>query len=105
MERTSTRMHTSSIINRHPIMNQMKGILIVDHGSTKHQANHMLQSMAELIQTTAGTEVPPPYPHMGLAEPRNPAGIPDRRQSRPHGHRVRPLTLSPCPPSRRSSPH
>ena len=50
-------------------MNQMKGILIVDHGSTKHEANHMLQSMAELIQTMAGSDVVVRYAHMELADP------------------------------------
>jgi sirohydrochlorin cobaltochelatase len=50
-------------------MNQMKGILIVDHGSIKHEANAMLRSMAELIQTMAGSDVVVRYAHMELAEP------------------------------------
>ena len=52
-----------------PILNQMKGILIVDHGSTKHEANHMLEAMAELIQTMAGSDVIVRCAHMELAEP------------------------------------
>lgn len=47
----------------------MKGILIVDHGSTKHEANHMLEAMAELIQTMAGSEVVVSCAHMELAAP------------------------------------
>ena len=47
----------------------MKGILIVDHGSTKQEANHMLEAMAELIQTMAGSEVVVSCAHMELAAP------------------------------------
>ena len=50
-------------------MNQMKGILIVDHGSMNHEANHMLQSMADLIQSMAGSDAVVQYAHMELAEP------------------------------------
>ena len=50
-------------------MHQMKGILIVDHGSMKHEANHMLQSMADLIQSMAGSDAVVQYAHMELAEP------------------------------------
>lgn len=47
----------------------MKGILIVDHGSTKHEANHMLEGMAELIQMMAGSDVVVRCAHMELAAP------------------------------------
>jgi sirohydrochlorin ferrochelatase len=47
----------------------MKGILIVDHGSTKHEANHMLEGMADLIQTMAGSDVVVRFAHMELAAP------------------------------------
>lgn len=50
-------------------MQQMKGILIVDHGSQKHEANHMLRGMADLIQTMAGSDVVVRYAHMELAQP------------------------------------
>jgi sirohydrochlorin ferrochelatase len=50
-------------------MHLMKGILIVDHGSTKHEANHMLQNMADLIQSMAGSDVAVRYAHMELATP------------------------------------
>ena len=67
----------------------MKGILIVDHGSTKHEANHMLQSMADLIQSMAGLRRLVRYAHMELAEP----DIADRiralrRSRRDRRHRV-----------------
>lgn len=47
----------------------MKGILIVDHGSTKHEANHMLEGMAELIQMMAGSDIVVRCAHMELAAP------------------------------------
>jgi sirohydrochlorin ferrochelatase len=47
----------------------MKGILIVDHGSQKREANDMLRSMADLIQTMAGPDVIVRYAHMELADP------------------------------------
>jgi sirohydrochlorin ferrochelatase len=47
----------------------MKGILIVDHGSQKREANDMLRSMADLIQTMAGPDVVVRYAHMELADP------------------------------------
>ena len=47
----------------------MKEILIVDHGSTKHEANHMLEAMAELIQSMAGSDVVVRCAHMELAAP------------------------------------
>jgi sirohydrochlorin ferrochelatase len=47
----------------------MKGILIVDHGSQKREANDMLRCMANLIQTMAGSDVVVRYAHMELAPP------------------------------------
>jgi sirohydrochlorin ferrochelatase len=47
----------------------MKGILIVDHGSVKDEANEMLRDMADLIQTMAGPDVVVRYAHMELADP------------------------------------
>jgi sirohydrochlorin ferrochelatase len=47
----------------------MKGILIVDHGSRKREANDMLKCMANLIQTMAGASVVVRYAHMELASP------------------------------------
>jgi sirohydrochlorin ferrochelatase len=47
----------------------MKGILIVDHGSVKAEANDMLICMSNLLQTMAGPDVVVRYAHMDLAEP------------------------------------
>jgi sirohydrochlorin ferrochelatase len=53
----------------------MKGILIVDHGSRKQEANDMLRCMANLIQTMAGPDVVVRYAHMELADPDIAAGF------------------------------
>src|SRR3954466_16123179 len=53
----------------------MKGILIVDHGSRKAEANDMLRCMANLIQTMAGTDVVVRYAHMELSDPDVAAGF------------------------------
>jgi sirohydrochlorin ferrochelatase len=53
----------------------MKGILIVDHGSQKHEANEMLRAMADLIQAMAGSDVIVRYAHMELAQPDIAAGF------------------------------
>jgi len=53
----------------------MKGILIVDHGSVKSEANDMLRSMADVIQTMAGPDVVVRYGHMELADPNIAAGF------------------------------
>ena len=47
----------------------MKGILIVDHGSRKDEANEMLPQMAELIQRLAGEGVVVRHAHMELSDP------------------------------------
>jgi sirohydrochlorin ferrochelatase len=47
----------------------MKGILIVDHGSVRAEANDMLRCMTNLLQTMAGPDVAVRYAHMELAEP------------------------------------
>ena len=47
----------------------MKGILIVDHGSRKDEANEMLPHMAELIQSLAVGDVVVRHAHMELADP------------------------------------
>jgi sirohydrochlorin ferrochelatase len=47
----------------------MKGILIVDHGSRKREANDMLRCMSNLLQTMCGPDVVVRYAHMELADP------------------------------------
>lgn len=55
----------------------MKGILIVDHGSRKNEANDMLVCMSNLLQTMAGPEVVVRYAHMEIADPGVGAGLAD----------------------------
>lgn len=47
----------------------MKGILIIDHGSMKEAANHMLECVGELVQRMAGDDVVVRVAHMELATP------------------------------------
>ena len=47
----------------------MKGILIIDHGSVKEEANHMLECVGELVQRMAGERVLVRVAHMELAAP------------------------------------
>jgi sirohydrochlorin ferrochelatase len=53
----------------------MKGVLIVDHGSKKDEANDMLICMSNLLQTMAGSEVVVRHAHMELADPDIAAGF------------------------------
>lgn len=57
------------------ILRDMKAILMVDHGSRKAEANDMLISMAELVQSMAGPDVIVRPAHMELAEPSIAAGF------------------------------
>ena len=53
----------------------MKAILIIDHGSVRAEANHMLECVANLVQAMAGGEVLVRFAHMELAEPLIPEGF------------------------------
>ena len=53
----------------------MKAILLVDHGSVRSEANEMLESVADLVQSMVGPDVLVRYAHMELAEPLIPAGV------------------------------
>ena len=55
----------------------MKGILIVDHGSVRAEANDMMECMANLLQTMTGPDVVVSFAHMDLAEPDIAAGFAD----------------------------
>ncbi len=55
----------------------MKGILLVDHGSRKGEANDMLICMANLVQTMAGSNVVVRPAHMELADPMIAQGFAD----------------------------
>jgi sirohydrochlorin ferrochelatase len=73
----------------------MKGILIVDHGSQKREANDMLRLMADLIQTMAGPDVVVKYAHMELAEPDIAGGFSSCVQAGATDVTVFPYMLSP----------
>ena len=73
----------------------MKGILIVDHGSRKHEENDMLRSMADLIQTMPGSDVIVRYAHMELADPTIAAGFSSCVQAGAIDVTVFPYMLSP----------
>ena len=73
----------------------MKGILIVDHGSQKREANEMLGSVADLIQRMAGPDVIVRYAHMELAQPDIAAGFSSCVQSGATDVTVFPYMLSP----------
>ncbi|MEP6496244.1 MAG: CbiX/SirB N-terminal domain-containing protein [bacterium] len=47
----------------------MRSILLVDHGSVRAEANHMLTCMASLLQQMVGDGVLVRHAHMELAEP------------------------------------
>jgi sirohydrochlorin ferrochelatase len=47
----------------------MRSILLIDHGSVRAEANHMLSCAAALLQQMAGDGVLVRYAHMELAEP------------------------------------
>ena|ERR1043166_7326804 len=47
----------------------MRAILIIDHGSTRAEANQMLAKAADLLQQMVGDDVLVRYAHMELAEP------------------------------------
>jgi sirohydrochlorin ferrochelatase len=47
----------------------MKAILLIDHGSVKSEANHMLECMGALVQQLAGDQAIVRIAHMELAEP------------------------------------
>lgn len=47
----------------------MKGIVVVDHGSRRAEANEMMRCVANLIQTMAAEEIIVRFAHMELAAP------------------------------------
>lgn len=73
----------------------MKGILIVDHGSVRAEANDMLICMSNLLQTTAGPDVVVRYAHMDLAEPDIRRGFTDCVEAGATDITVFPYMLSP----------
>src|SRR3954468_24202520 len=47
----------------------MRAILLIDHGSVRPEANHMLSCAANMLQHMVGESVLVRYAHMELAEP------------------------------------
>ncbi|HEX5437997.1 MAG TPA: CbiX/SirB N-terminal domain-containing protein [Gemmatimonadaceae bacterium] len=47
----------------------MKAILLIDHGSVREEANHLLEHMGALVQRIAGDAAIVRIAHMELAEP------------------------------------
>jgi sirohydrochlorin ferrochelatase len=47
----------------------MRAILLIDHGSVKAEANHMVSCMANLLQHVVGADVIVRHAHMELAQP------------------------------------
>ena len=47
----------------------MRAILLIDHGSVKAEANHMVSCMANLLRHMVGGDVIVRHAHMELAEP------------------------------------
>jgi sirohydrochlorin ferrochelatase len=73
----------------------MKGILIVDHGSVRAEANDMLICMSNLLQTMAGPQLVVRYAHMDLAEPDIRRGFTDCVEAGATDITVFPYMLSP----------
>jgi len=55
----------------------MRSILLIDHGSVKPEANHMVSCMANLLQHMLGADIVVRHAHMELAEPSIAAGFAD----------------------------
>ena len=53
----------------------MKAILLIDHGSTRAEANEMLERVGDLVQRMAGDGVIVKIAHMELEEPTVPQGF------------------------------
>ncbi len=55
----------------------MRAILLIDHGSVKAEANHMVSCMANLLQHVVGAGVIVRHAHMELAQPSIAEGFAD----------------------------
>src|SRR6476469_7515294 len=55
----------------------MRSILLIDHGSVKPEANHMVSCMANLLQHMVGDDILVRHAHMERAEPSIAAGFAD----------------------------
>lgn len=73
----------------------MRAILLIDHGSVKPEANHMVSCMANLLQHMVGQDVVVRHSHMELAEPSIAQGFADCVRSGATDVIVFPYMLSP----------
>ena len=55
----------------------MKAILLIDHGSTRQEANDMLEQMAEIVRRVVGNGALVRIAHMELADPTIAQGFAD----------------------------
>ena len=81
-----------------------KAILLIDHGSVRAEANHMLECMANLVQSMVGDEVIVRAAHMELAEPYIPEGLASCVEAGATDVVVFPYMLSPGKHSTRDIP-
>ncbi len=51
------------------MFHRMRSILLIDHGSVRAEANHMLACMANLVQQMVGRDVLVHFAHMELSAP------------------------------------
>jgi sirohydrochlorin ferrochelatase len=79
----------------HAIFSAMRSILLVDHGSVRAEANHMLTCMASLLQQMVGESVLVRHAHMELAEPSISQGLADCVRAGASSVTVFPYMLSP----------
>jgi sirohydrochlorin ferrochelatase len=82
----------------------MRAILLVDHGSVRPEANHMLDCVANLLQSMVGPDVLVRAAHMELAEPLIPEGVESCVQGGATDLVVFPYMLSPGKHSTRDIP-
>lgn len=73
----------------------MRSILLIDHGSVRAEANHMLSCAATLLQHMLGAATLVRYAHMELAEPTVAAGFADCVKSGATEVIIFPYMLSP----------
>jgi sirohydrochlorin ferrochelatase len=73
----------------------MRSILLIDHGSVRAEANHMLACMANLLQQMVGDAVLVRHAHMELAEPSIAQGFADCARAGATEVIVFPYMLSP----------
>lgn len=82
----------------------MKAILLIDHGSVRDEANHMLERMGDLVQQMAGDGVIVRIAHMELAEPTIAQGFAECTRAGATEVMVFPYMLSPGKHSTRDIP-